>query len=166
MKKELSLLIPNKKEVFLYLRYCLFFGFFILKSCDKNRIYNEFDSDVEDNRWISNKAKVFSFSMATDEVVNLKLHLGHIYDFQFDSIPLQIVITYPDGHTEVIPLDVRIKNESGQDIADCSGDICDLYYTFKNKVSLKKGEYSISITNTFSGAFLPNILGIGIQVEK
>ena len=62
MKKELSLLIPNKKEVFLYLRYCLFLGFFILQSCDKNRIYNEFDSDIEDNRWISNKAKVFSFS--------------------------------------------------------------------------------------------------------
>ena len=98
--------------------------------------------------------------------MNLKLHLGHIYDFQFASIPLQIAITYPDGQTEVIPLDVRMKNESGQDIADCSGDICDLYYTFKNKVSLKKGEYSISITNTFSGAYLPNILGIGIQVEK
>lgn len=145
---------------------CFLVVFFIFLSCDKNRIYSEFDSNLENNRWSFNDSKEFSFSIENEEVADLILHLGHIYDFQFASIPLQMTITYPDGHIEVIPIDLKVKNEKGEDIADCSGDICDLYYIVKNKVTLEKGSYSVVIANKFNGTYLPNILGIGIQVKK
>jgi gliding motility-associated lipoprotein GldH len=145
---------------------CLIVVVFIFLSCDQNRIYSEFDSNLENNRWSSNDSKEFSFSIENEEVVDVILHLGHIYDFQFASIPIQMEITYPDGHTEIIPIDLKVKNEKGEDIADCSGDICDLYYKVKNKVTLEKGNYSIVITNKFNGAYLPNILGVGVQIKK
>ncbi|NHN27555.1 gliding motility lipoprotein GldH [Flavobacterium jejuense] len=147
-------------------KYCLLGVFCIFLSCDKNRIYKEFDSNLENNRWNSNDSKEFSFVMKKEEIVDVILHLGHIYDFQFASIPLQMAITYPDGHTELIPINLKLKNEEGKDLADCSGDICDLYYTVKNKVPLEKGNYLIVITNKFNGAYLPNILGVGIQINK
>lgn len=152
--------------VYINFKYCLFIYFFFLLSCNKNHIYNEFDSNFEKNRWFTSEIKKFSFSVEKDEVVDLILHLGHIYDFQFASIPLQVAINYPDGHTEIIPIDLMIKNEKGEDIADCSGDICDLYYAFKNNVKLKKGNYLVMVTNKFNATYLPNILGVGIQVNK
>ena len=138
----------------------------IFISCNDKVVSNEFSTDFKNNRWLFNEKKAFSFSIENEQIADLILHLGHIYDFQFASIPLQIAISYPDGHTEIMSIDLMIKNNQGKDIADCSGDICDLYYTFKNQETLEKGNYLVVITNKFSGVYLPNILGVGIQVKK
>ncbi len=138
----------------------------IFQSCDKNRIYRDFDSNFEKNHWESNDSRSFTFTLEKDENANLALHFGHIFDFQFDAIPLQVGITYPDGHTEILPINLKIKNEKGEDIADCSGDVCDLYYNIKNNTLFQKGTYLVIITNKFNAAYLPNVLGVGIQVTK
>ncbi|MCO6162897.1 hypothetical protein [Flavobacterium sp. NRK F7] len=144
----------------------LLFILFLLQSCNEGVIYRNFDSNFENNRWSSNASRTFSFALEKEENANLVLHFGHIYDFQFDSIPLEINITYPDGNKETISLDLKIKNEKGEDMADCSGDVCDLYYNLKNNFHFEKGTYEVVITNKFNAAYLPNILGVGIQVTK
>ena len=38
-------------------------------------------------------------------------------------------------------MDLKVKNEKGEDMADCSGDVCDLYYNLKNNFHFEKGTY-------------------------
>lgn len=148
------------------IKVILFAVLFICFSCDSKFVYNEFDSDFENNRWLPDNNKTFDFSIEIDIEASIVLHLGHIYDFQYDSIPLEVTITYPDGTIETESIDLKIKDDQGKDLAECSGDICDLYFTLKEKEMLKKGNYMIVVSNKFNPPYVPNILGIGIQVKK
>ena len=144
----------------------LFLVLFLLHSCNESAIYRDFDSNFENNRWTFNDSRTFSFTLENEENANLVLQFGHIYDFQFESIPLEVNITYPDGNMETISLDLKVKNEKGEDMADCSGDVCDLYYNLKNNFHFQKGNYEVIITNKFNSAYLPNVLGVGLQIIK
>lgn len=147
------------------IKVVLFTVLFICFSCDSKFVYNEFDSDFENNRWLPENSRTFNFAIEKEVEASIVLHLGHIYDFQFDSILLQTAITYPDGHTEIESIDLKIKDSNGNDIAECSGDICDLYFTLKEKEMLQKGNYMIVVSNKFNPPYIPNILGVGIQVK-
>lgn len=145
----------------------LFFIAILFVSCNSNSVYNEFNSDFESNRWNSNDEVTFEFNNVNDIKVNaVKLHIGHIYDFQFANVPVEVTIISPDGSSEVIDLDVKFKDENGRDLGECSGDICDLYTTIIENITLTKGNYKFVIKNKFSSSFLPNILGVGILIEK
>ena len=140
---------------------------FALTSCNKNTLYNEFNRDFSDNRWEASDVKSFEFENKQSEgVCELKLHLGHVRGFQFKEVPLEVEITAPDGKSEVLPVTMKFTDESGKDIGDCSGDICDVFQTIKTFEKLEKGIYRIAVKSKFSGPFLPNVLGVGIIVEK
>lgn len=140
---------------------------FVSVSCNSNSVYNEFNSDFDSNRWNSNEDVSFEFNTENNiKVSSIKLHIGHIYDFQFSNVPMEVTIISPNGSSETINLDVIIKDETGKDLADCTGDICDLYVTIKDKTTLIKGNYKFVVKNKFSSSFLPNILGVGILIEK
>ena len=49
---------------------------------------------------------------------------------------------------------------------DCSGDICDVFQTIKTFQNLEKGKYKVAVKSKFAGPYLPNVLGVGIVVEK
>ncbi len=145
----------------------LFFSvFIILTSCNEANVYSKFYDDFASNRWEEKDSKQFEFAITDDaKTYDLILKFGHIYEYQFASVPMNIVITGPDGKEETITIDLQIKDAAGKDLADCSGDICDLEYKIKEKVSLAKGNYKIKISHTFNGPFLPNVLGVGLNVE-
>ncbi|MEQ3690066.1 MAG: hypothetical protein ABNG98_00965 [Flavobacterium sp.] len=152
------------------MRKLCFFLFFIsafVISCNSNSIYNEFNSDFDSNRWNSDDEVSFEFENTNDlEAASIKLHIGHIYDFQFANVPVEVTIISPDGSNEKVELDVMFKDEAGKDIADCTGDICDLFVPIKDKTTLIKGKYQFVVKSKFSSPFLPNILGVGILIEK
>jgi gliding motility-associated lipoprotein GldH len=138
-----------------------------LQSCNTNEVYNNFQNDFKDNRWSSNDSKIFEFT--NDDVEGLytiKIQLAHIYDFEFKKIPLEVVITTPNGTKEVLSMDLVLKDASGNDIGDCTGDICDVYAPIQSNIKLQKGIYTIEVKSGFDGAYLPNILGVGVIVEK
>lgn len=149
------------------LKTLLFLITVLLMSCNSNSIYNEFNSNFESNRWNSAEEVSFDFENTNDtEPVSIKLHIGHIYDFQFANVPMEVTVVSPNGSSETINLDVRFKDESGKDIADCTGDICDLFVPIMEKTTLIKGKYKFVVKNKFSSPFLPNILGVGLLIEK
>ena len=149
------------------LKFLLLFTTILFVSCDSNYLYNEFNSNFDSNRWNSNEEVAFEFENPEDiEASSIKLHIGHIYDFQFSNVPIGVNIISPDGSTETIEIDVKFKDESGKDLAECSGDICDLYVSIASNIKLKKGKYKFVVKNKFSSLFLPNILGVGILIEK
>ena len=140
---------------------------FVLTSCNKNEVYDEFNRDFTDNRWESKDVKSFEFeNMQSEGVCELKLHFGHISGFQFKEVPLEVEITTPDGKTETLPVAMKLMDDSGKDLGDCSGDICDVFQTIKTFQNLEKGKYKVAVKSKFAGPYLPNVLGIGIVVEK
>ena len=140
---------------------------FALTSCNKNKLYDEFNRDFSDNRWEASDVKSFEFENKQSEgICELKLHIGHVRGFQFKEVSLEVEITAPDGKSEVLPVTMKLIDESGKDIGDCTGDICDVFQTIKTFQNLEKGKYKVAVKSKFAGPYLPNVLGIGIVVEK
>lgn len=149
------------------LKSLLFFTAVLFVSCNPNYIFNDFNSDFDSNRWNSNEEVTFEFDNAKDiDTCSVNLHVGHIYDFQFASVPMEVTIISPDGSKETINLEVKFKDANGKDLGVCSGDICDLYTIIANNKKLIKGKYKFVVKNKFSSPFLPNILGVGILIDK
>lgn len=140
---------------------------FVFLSCNKNKVYDDFDSSFDNNRWDASDVRVFEFENKQSEgVCDVKLHFGHISGFQFKQVPLEVEITAPDGKTEMLPVTMKLIDDSGKDLGDCSGDICDVFQTIKTFQNLEKGKYKVAVKSKFAGPYLPNVLGVGIVVEK
>ena len=77
----------------------------------------------------------------------------------------KVELISPIGNSEIIPINLQIKNAKGKDIGDFSGNICDVYQII-TYIKLEKGNYIIQMKNTFSSAYLPNVLGVGVIIEK
>ncbi|WP_264559147.1 gliding motility lipoprotein GldH [Flavobacterium sp. N2270] len=139
----------------------------LFMSCNPNYVFNDFNSNFESNRWNSNEEVVFEFDNENDiKVSSINLHIRHIYDFQFANVPTEVIIIFPNGSNEKFHLDVKYKDETGKELGQCSGDICDLYTPITSNINLRKGKYKFIVKNKFPSPFLPNILGVGILIEK
>lgn len=58
--------------------------------------------------------------------------------FQFKEVSLEVEITAPDGKTEMLPVTMKLIDDSGKDLGDCSGDICDVFSNHKNLSKFRK----------------------------
>jgi gliding motility-associated lipoprotein GldH len=146
--------------------YIVLFSCLTLFSCKKESVYDKMDKNFKLNRWEKSEIKTYEFSIDNkDQLYDVTLKFAHVYDYQFDSIPLKITIEKPSGGIENIAVSLKIKDAMGKELADCSMDICDLKQTIKEKTKLEKGKYKISISHHFKGPYLPNVLGVGLKVS-
>lgn len=144
----------------------LFFIFSILISCSDNH-FRRFDILPENQRWQASDKKIYEFDIEDEnQLYNIVFQFSHVYGYQFASIPLMVYIESPDGKTEELKIDVPIKDDSGKDLAECAGDVCDLKYRIKEKTKLQKGIHKVTISHSFEGPYLPNVIGIGLNVEN
>lgn len=143
----------------------LFVAFMFLVSCNKNQIYHKFDKNFESNRWNESDVKLYDFTISEENSYDVIIEFSHIYDYDMASIPLVVKMKFPNKKEFIENLNLPIKDESGKQLADCSGDICDFYYTFKSSQNLPKGDYSISVAHKSKFGFLPNVLGVGLTVD-
>ncbi|WP_181369485.1 hypothetical protein [Flavobacterium album] len=140
---------------------------FILFSCQKSVVYTETSDDFEDNRWMAKDVKTFSFKLKEDiDAGDIKLKFSHVYDPQYLTVPVAVTIEGPSGEKENILLNLQLKDADGNDLSECSGDICDLHTFIKENVPLKKGDYKITLQNKFAYEYLANALAVGISVER
>lgn len=147
-----------KKYLFLLAALCL--------SCNnKSEIFDRFDRDFDENRWNPTDAKTYEFRVADDtKPYDIVCCFSHVYGYQFSSVPLLFTITDPGGKVTQKPIDLQLKDAAGKELGDCSGDYCDLDYTLQRGQKLQKGTYKISVSHTFEGPYLPNVLGVGLRV--
>ena len=73
------------------------FTFFI--SCNQSAVLDKFYKLAEDNRWLKSEVKTFEFSI-TDESLDydMILQFSHIYDYQYNNVPLKIIIEIGRAH--------------------------------------------------------------------
>ena len=144
-----------------------FLSIFLFISCDKSSVYSEFYKNKEDNRWLKSDEKTFEFTIDNDvQLYDVIFDFSHVYDYQFTSVPIDFVIENPKGEKEKFTINLKLKDTNGKELGDCSGDICDLKFKIKQKSKLEKGNYKISISNSFKGDYLPNVIGVGLEIKK
>jgi gliding motility-associated lipoprotein GldH len=145
----------------------LLLSLFMLLSCAKTVVIKQNNQDFPDNQWAATDIKKFEFKLKRDiEVGDIKLLFSHVFEPQYSTVPMAITIEKPSGEKENVFLNVPLKDDEGNDLSECSGDICDLHAMIKEGVKLEKGNYKISIENKFAYAYLANVLGVGISVER
>ena len=144
------------------------FSVLFLSSCNNvNYVYTKFQKDFSENRWFNDDIRLFEVTIEDDvQLYDLDVQFGHIYDYNLDNVPLEVVIKAPSGTIEKLKVDVLIKGKDGKDLGDCTGDICDVYHVLKSKASLEKGVYVIEVKQASKLVYLPNVLGIGLNVRK
>lgn len=141
--------------------------FLLLISCNSSTVYSKFDKDFENNRWQKSDAKTYEFTIEDEtQLYNILFKFSHVYDYQFPVVPINFSIQNPSGETEKFTVDLRIKDTFGKELGDCAGDICDLSQAIKNKIKLQKGSYKVIVSHNFKSTYLPNVLGIGLKVDK
>ncbi len=145
-----------------------FFLFFaIVISCNSSSTFSQFDKMPESNHWEKSDLKGYEFEIADDTALyDLLFQFSHVYGYQFTAIPLDVEIESPDGKKEFFNTTLLIKDSNGNDLGDCSGDICDLTTVIREKTKLQKGRYKITVSHSFKGPFLPNVIGVGLVVDK
>ena len=149
------------------IRHCfLILATLLMLSCDNKTVYDQFDRDFEDSRWVKTDVRQYNFELSeTNRNYDLVVDFSHIAGFQFGLIPITVELTSPDGKKITEHMLLKIKDEEGNDRGDCTGDYCDIdEVAFKN-IKLQHGKYKVTIANEFDNDYLPNVLGLGLRVR-
>lgn len=137
----------------------------MLFSCNNSEVFSKVMEDFPENQWAD--AVTFNFETEGDVAdARLVLKFRHIHEPQYDVVPVEVTITYPDGKAESIETDLFLKTDDGKYISDCLGDICDLEQELGKNVVLAKGSYTITIAHKAPVEYIPNVLAVGFAIEQ
>ncbi|WP_333877263.1 hypothetical protein [Flavobacterium sp.] len=140
---------------------------FLITSCSQNTVYSRFDTLDESHQWAQTNTKSYDFTI-DDEAAhyNVLFKFSHVYGYPMTSVPLHFSFKNPDGKTEDFTFDLALKDLEGQELGDCVGDICDLDSVVKENLKLSKGKYTVTVSHRYDGPYLPNVLGVGLEITK
>ncbi len=137
-----------------------------LISCNGNVAYKEYDTTFVGNRWQKNDVKTFNFELKEAGNFDLLVDFSHVYGTQFAELPIKIVMINPDQSRKTADYVILLRDNDGKELGDCSGDYCDLREPVLKNLQLPAGNYQVSVANNFQYEFVPNVLGVGIRLEK
>ncbi len=139
----------------------------LLISCNSSTVYSKLDKNFDKNRWMTSDIKTYDFKIEDDSIpYNLVFKFSHVYNYNFPSIVINYNIADESGVSNDYTAEIKIKDYSGKDLGDCAGDICDVSQIIQDKIKFKKGSYKVTIINNYFGEYLPNVLAVGLEVEK
>lgn len=136
-----------------------------LCACGRND-HRYVNKDFPENRWGSQSIQSFSFVMDETATGDIRVSFSCIHDPGYDSVPVNVVVTYPDGKQQAKTVELMLKDSSGKLLSDCAGDICDISATIVSNVALPKGSYRVQIKNLSPLPFVPNVLAVGVEVKE
>lgn len=135
-------------------------------SCSDS-VVSDSTKNFEDNRWLQEDVKSFSLELGENiSSGKLVLNFSHVFDPGYNNLPLAVAVTNPDGATETIMANLELRTKSGKDLGNCTGDICDLKQIIKKNIPFKSSTYKVTLQHGFSGPYLPNVLMVGVGIEK
>lgn len=137
----------------------------LLQACQNETVLRESYDFPENHQWLKTEKKTFSITVKDAGNYSGFIQGSFVYGSQFPKIPITISIT-KNAVLEKQSIDFKIKNEKGEDIGDCSGDICDLKQSLFTGKYFEPGTYTFTLENTFEFPYFPNIIALGISLEK
>lgn len=150
----------------MYKLYAVFL-LLLLFGCGSKNDISFLNKNFTQNRWSRYGIERFNFPI--DQAMSnadFYIRFSHIYEPGYNEVPVEVAITYPDGKQLVLPVVIKLTDESGNVISDCAGDLCDTEVLVKKHSSFEKGNYTVQIKNNSSLPQLPNVLGVGFRIKK
>lgn len=137
----------------------------LLSACDKQNVYKDFDRSFDENRWLKSDIKTYDFVLEKAGKYDLQIDYSHVAGFQFTEIPIRIEIIAPSGAVTGENYMIQTKDANGNDLGDCTGDLCDIRQTLFKSRELAAGNYKVRLINEFDNDYLPNTIGLGIRLN-
>ena len=139
----------------------------IVTACTQFGLYSETIKGFDNNRWEKNDTKSFSFQINEDvKKANVLILFSHVYEPGYDKVPVEVTFKKEGGNEETFMTDLLLKDEQGENLTSCMGDVCDLEQVVKENFNLEKGNYTVTLTNKVGLLpYLPNVVALGISVE-
>jgi gliding motility-associated lipoprotein GldH len=156
--------VKMKKFLLLYLTLTTVVLF---SSCDSKRIYEE-NYTIPDQVWNSKNVMVYGVDIEdTLTPCNVYVNVRNASDYPFSNLYLFLETRYPDNKISKDTLECVLADATGKWLGNGSGDIWDNQFLFKKNVMFKrKGKYFFNLEQAMRMQNLPQILDVGIRIEK
>lgn len=123
----------------------IFFGLLVLLSCDKTRVYDEYQSLP--NEW--HKDTIVSFKIEAPDTVNnynLFINLRNNADYQFSNLFLITEISFPYGKVVSDTLEYEMAKPSGEWLGTGFGELKENKLWYKENFQFSEaGQYTVNI---------------------
>lgn len=132
-----------------------------LISCGSRHQYN-YTYTFSGNIWNHFVPITDTFSITnTRTAYDMDIHLSVWDNFEHSLIPIQIILTYPDGQENVFTKYLSVKDIEGKHLGDVTGDVWTVSMNvFTNRTFAHEGNYTIDIQNTTQYYDLPNVQSV------
>ena len=140
---------------------------YFLTSCDSNRVFEE-NKEIKDYVWKADERIVFDITI-TDTVSpnNLYVNIRNADDYRYSNIYVFITTTFPNGKFSKDTLECILADDKGHWLGNGLGDIWDNQIPFKKNVRFpEKGKYTIALEQAMRMNELPQIMDVGVRIEK
>lgn len=142
---------------------------FIVIGCDNKRVFED-KKDFPEKYWVFNNPADFEFEIDdTEQAYNLLFNIRNTAKYQYQNIYLQYYLEDSTGRL----LSSELKNillfnaKTGVPLGKGLGDILDIEKTFLEKYTFENpGKYKLRIDQFMRQDSLPEILSVGLRVER
>lgn len=142
-------------------------SFLGLMACNSNRLYKQ-ETDIPNNVWDYTKPIEFTLNVQDNSIpydLNLLVRHGSLYPSS--NLWLFVSTSSPSGKSQTDTVECLLTEPKGAWLGDGMGDIWDLTIAYKRGIKLvETGTYKMKITQGMRMEQLPQIMSIGVEVNR
>lgn len=144
-----------------------FLSCFILSSCDRNKVYEEYIK-IDDYVWQNKNTVRFEFEIQdTSTLHNVYINVRHATIYPYNNLWLFIKSSSPNGTTNIDTVECVLADDKGRWLGDGTGDIWDIQIPWKMSVRFPiEGKYIVEYQQGMRIDALPGIMDMGLRIEK
>lgn len=139
---------------------------FLLFGCDK--VFREYPKSAFANLiWDQDDPVTFYPEIGdTARLYDLAVGIRHAYGFSMKNVPVLVTVTSPSGKITRNRYSVNIKDEKGNYIGRCAGDICDVETVVaEDQRFTEKGKYTVVINHSLVIPRVTGIMEVGLIID-
>lgn len=152
--------------------FFLFLGLLLFASCDKTRVYDDYESVP--GEWHRDSVITFKFQAPdTIENYNLFINLRNNSDYPFSNLYLIIELNFPNGKVISDTLQYEMAAPSGEWLGTGFGDVKESKLWYKENIKFaESGEYMVTVQHAMRKRdsvkgieYLDGITEVGFRIE-
>lgn len=167
IQNNLTFLHPFKQWKSISIALCLSYSFLFIACSDANRVYEEY-KEIPKHEWSYEQALPFEVEINdTTQRYHIGINLRHTNNYSYSNLWVLLKTIYPSGKEVEHKVDLPLANKAGKWYGHGSGDIISAEMFIQQYVKLPEiGTYQFELTQNMRMNPLPNIMDIGIRIEK
>lgn len=150
-------------KIFIFTFLCLI----IFSSCNDERFYEK-NLPIHNESWDKKDAKAFEVEVRdTLSQYDFYINVRNSGAYPYANLFLFLNTTFPGGQIAKDTIELFLADPAGKWLGNGSGDIYDNRIMFKKGASFPvSGSYKFEFEHAMRQEVLPNIIDVGIRIEK